>query len=52
MDLMTEEARIITEAIKKEPEYSRIVARLEMFKAAGSLYRDDPLMATGHLQRL
>ena len=47
MDLMTEEARIITEAIKKAPEYSRIVARLEMFKAAGSLYRDDPLMATG-----
>ncbi len=43
----TEEARIITEAIKNEPEYSRIITRMEMFKAAGSLYRDDPVMATG-----
>ncbi len=46
-DIRTQEARIITEAIKREPEYARIVARLEMFKAAGELYRDDALMATG-----
>ena len=43
----TNEAAMITEAIKREPEYARIVARLEMFKAVGSLYRDDALMATG-----
>ena len=45
--LKTEEARIITEAVRAEPEYARILARLEMFKAAGKLYRDDPIMATG-----
>lgn len=47
MSTKTEEARIITQAIKREPEYGRILARLEMFSAAGALYRDDPVMATG-----
>ncbi|MBR5308120.1 MAG: transcription-repair coupling factor [Clostridia bacterium] len=47
MSFKTEEARIITEAVKGEPEYGRILSRLEAFKASGSLYRDDPIMATG-----
>ncbi len=43
----TEEARIITEMLKSEPEYPRIAARLAMFSAQGEKYRDDALMATG-----
>ena len=43
----TEEARIITEAVKAEPEYESILKRLEMFSAAGEKYRDDAIMATG-----
>lgn len=43
----TEEARIITEAVKAEPEYESIIKRLEMFSAAGEKYRDDAIMATG-----
>ncbi|MBR3995960.1 MAG: hypothetical protein IKI97_11870, partial [Clostridia bacterium] len=34
----TEEARIITEAVKAEPEYESILKRLEMFSAAGEKY--------------
>ncbi len=43
----TEEARIITEMLKSEPEYARIAARLAMFSVGGEKYRDDALMATG-----
>ena len=47
MTIRTPETVLITEAIKKEPEFENVCQRLKIFSAAGEKFRDDPVMVTG-----